>query len=191
MATLLILRMHALSTQQFKCKKNALLAFQFKYIYAHEHQLYDLYHLSWFQAVFYLVEGKRHDSRMLQISGLLFQLQQHSHDEVLQPLCPVTRHTPLTPFRLHLQTPYRHAHLTADQEAFNTSISKVRSAVEWVFGDNLSYFAFLDFKKNLKLCLCPVGTIYSACALVCTVLCPAPFLLRAANHPTVLSNVVF
>ena len=70
------------------------------------------------------------------------------------------------PLRFHLQAPYRVAHLMADQEGFNSSMSKVRSAVEWVFGDILSYFAFLDFKKNLKMCLSPVGTMYSACGLV-------------------------
>lgn len=113
---------------------------------------------------FYLVEGKRHDSRMLQMSGLLLQLQQHSHDEALQPLCIYGDLA--YPLRVHLQAPYRHAHLTADQDAFNSSMSKVRSAVEWVFGDIVSYFAFLDFKKNLKMGLSPVGTMYSACALV-------------------------
>lgn len=54
----------------------------------------------------------------------------------------------------------------ADQEVFNSSMSKVHSAVEWVFEDNLSYFAFLDFKKNLKMVLGPVGTMYFARALV-------------------------
>lgn len=36
---------------------------------------------------FYLVEGKRHDSRMLHTSGLLLWLQQLSHDVARQPLC--------------------------------------------------------------------------------------------------------
>lgn len=45
-------------------------------------------------------------------------------------------------------------------------MSKVRSAVEWVFGDIVSYFAFLDFKKNLKIGLSPIGTMYRACALL-------------------------
>lgn len=45
-------------------------------------------------------------------------------------------------------------------------MSDVRSAVEWVFGDILSYFAFLDFKKNLKIGLSPIGTVYSVCGLL-------------------------
>ena len=38
--------------------------------------------------------------------------------------------------------------------------------MEWVFGDILSYFAFLDFKKNLKIGLSPIGTMYSVCGLL-------------------------
>ncbi|XP_048577691.1 uncharacterized protein LOC116607814 [Nematostella vectensis] len=110
------------------------------------------------------VEGKRHDERMLQMSGLLHQLQQYSVDQARQPLCIYG--DPAYPLRVQLQAPYKHAHLTADQEAFNSSMSKVRSAVEWVFGDIISYFAFLDFKKNLKIGLSPVGTMYAACALL-------------------------
>ena len=45
-------------------------------------------------------------------------------------------------------------------------MSKVREAVEWVFSDIVTYFAFLDFKKNLKIGLSPVGVMYSVCALL-------------------------
>ena len=38
--------------------------------------------------------------------------------------------------------------------------------MEWVFGDITSYFAFLDFKKNLKVGLSPVGKMYAVCALL-------------------------
>lgn len=38
--------------------------------------------------------------------------------------------------------------------------------MEWVFNDITSYFAFLDFKKNLKIGLSPVGTMYSTCGLL-------------------------
>ena len=39
-------------------------------------------------------------------------------------------------------------------------MSEVRVAVEWVFGDILNYFAFLDFKKDLKVGLSAVGKMY-------------------------------
>ena len=111
-----------------------------------------------------LTEGKRHDAGMLRMSGLLDQLQQFSHSPAGQPLCIYG--DPAYPLRIHLQAPYKAAHLTQDQEAFNSSMSDVRSAVEWVFGDILSYFAFLDFKKSLKIGLSPIGTMYSVCGLL-------------------------
>ena len=37
--------------------------------------------------------------------------------------------------------------LTADMEAFNKSMSAVRVSVEWLVGDVINYFRFLDFKK--------------------------------------------
>ena len=92
-----------------------------------------------------LTEGKRHDAGMLRMSGLMDQLQQFSHSPAGQPLCIYGN--PAYPLRIHLQAPYKAAHLTQDQEAFNSSMTDV----EWVFGDILSYFAFLDFKKNLAL----------------------------------------
>ena len=83
---------------------------------------------------------------------------------MMQPLCIYGDLA--YPLRLHLQAPYRDAHLMADQEAFNSSMSKLCSAVEWVFGDILSYFAFLDFKKNLKIGMSSIGKMYIVCALL-------------------------
>ena len=58
------------------------------------------------------------------------------------------------------------AALTAQQQLFNLSMSKVRTAVEGVFGDVLEYFSFLDFKRNLKVGLSAVGKMYIICALL-------------------------
>jgi hypothetical protein len=93
---------------------------------------------------YFSTEGKRHDAGMLMMSGLLDQLQRYSHNQAGQPLCIYG--DPAYPLRVHLQCPYKAAHLTPDQEAFNSSMSAVRTAVEWVFGDILSYFAFLDLR---------------------------------------------
>ena len=40
------------------------------------------------------------------------------------------------------------------------SMSKARVSVEWIFGDIINYFAFLDFKKKLKVKLSAVGKMY-------------------------------
>ena len=66
-----------------------------------------------------LTEGKRHDAGMLRMSGLLDQLQQFSHSPAGQPLRIYG--DPAYPLRIHLQAPYKAAHLTQDQEAFNSS----------------------------------------------------------------------
>ena len=50
--------------------------------------------------------------------------------------------------------------------AFGQSMSQVRIAVEWVFGDIINCFKFLDFKKNLKIGLSAVGKFYIVRALL-------------------------
>ena len=49
--------------------------------------------------------------------------------------------------------PFTGAALTARMEALNKSISNVRTSVEWLYGDIVEYFKFMDFKKNLKIAL--------------------------------------
>ena len=114
--------------------------------------------------IYFLTEGKRHDASMLQMSNLLDGLSRYSHNTRGDPLCVYG--DPAYPLRVHLMSPYQSVNKTAEQQAFNQSMSGVRTAVEWVFGDITNYFAFLDFKKNLKIGLSPVGSLYSACALL-------------------------
>ena len=61
---------------------------------------------------------------------------------------------------------YRNAGLTQQMEEFNRSMSAVRISVEWLFGDIINYFKFLDFKKNLKISLSAVGKMYLVCVLL-------------------------
>ena len=42
----------------------------------------------------------------------------------------------------------------------------MRVSVEWLLGDILNYFKFLDLKKNLKIGLNAVGKMYIVCALL-------------------------
>ena len=110
------------------------------------------------------VEGRRHDSAMLAMSDLPPQLEQHSFSPDGQALCIYG--DPAYPLRVHLQSPFRRAPLTPEQQLFNESMSQVRVSVEWVFGDVVNYFKFIDFKKNLKIGLSSVGKMYSVCALL-------------------------
>ena len=73
---------------------------------------------------------------------------------------------PAYPVRVHLQSPYKGNRLMPAMEAFNESMSKVRTSVEWVFGDIVRSFKFMDFKNNLKMGLSQIGKMYLVCALI-------------------------
>lgn len=110
------------------------------------------------------IEGKRHDSAMLAQSQILQQLQIHSFDTNDNTLCIYG--DPAYPIRQQIQGPFRGAHLTDLEKAWNKSMSQVRVSVEWIFGDIINYFKFLDFKKNLKIHLSAVGKMYITCSLL-------------------------
>ena len=92
------------------------------------------------------IEGRRHDSAILAISGLLPRLEQHSYSPNVQAL--FINGDP------------------AEQHDVNRCIRQVRVSVGWVFGDIVNYFKFTGFRKNLKIGLSSVGKIYSLCALL-------------------------
>ena len=110
------------------------------------------------------VEGRRHDSGMLAESGLLGDLQRNPFSPLGQPLCVYG--DPAYPLNIHLQGPFEGARTTPLQNEYNTTMSSVRTSVEWVFGDIVNYFAFMDFKKNVKVRLCAVGKMCMVCALL-------------------------
>ena len=99
-------------------------------------------------------------------SGFLQQLQRFSNCPVTGlPLCVYG--DPAYPIRAHLQRPYKGAVLTPAQQDFNTTMSTVRSSVEWISPPPLvNYFKFLDFKKNLKIGLSAVEKMYVTCTLM-------------------------
>ena len=66
----------------------------------------------------------------------------------------------------NILTPFRGAHLTAEEQEFNKSMSRVRISVEWGFGKICPYFPFLDFKKNQKILLQPVGKYYLVASIL-------------------------
>ena len=110
------------------------------------------------------VEGKKDDSSMLVESGLLQQLQLRSYDTTGRLLCIYG--DPAYPLRLNLQAPFRNPVLTQLEKDYNKSMSEVRVSVEWLFNNIATWFAFIDFKKNLKVGLGAVGKMYVICALL-------------------------
>ena len=109
-------------------------------------------------------EGRKHDSGMLADSGLLGELEQHTFSPTGE--AKALYGDPAYPLRVHLQVPYRNAGLTQQMEEFNRSMSAVRISVEWLFGDLINYFKFLDFKKNLEISSSAVGKTYLVCVLL-------------------------
>ena len=110
------------------------------------------------------VEGKRHDSAMLHMSGLLGELQNRAVNQNGDVLCIYG--DPAYPLRPQLQAPFSKNGITDAKKKYNSAMSSVRVSVEWVFKEIINYFKFLDFKKNLKLELSAVGKTYLVCALL-------------------------
>ena len=103
------------------------------------------------------VEGRRHDSAILAMSGLLPQLEQHSVSPAGENYAyMVTQHIPIG-----CNCPYeRRAPLIEQQEAVNQTMSQARVSVKWIFRDIVNYFKVTDFKNNSILGLSSVGKIY-------------------------------
>ena len=51
-------------------------------------------------------------------------------------------------------------------KAYNKVMSRLRVAVEWVFGDIVNYYKFVDFKCQMKLGLSPIGKTYTVCGII-------------------------
>ena len=95
------------------------------------------------------VEGKRHDSGILAMSGLLDALQRYSVSPYGNTLCIYG--DPAYPLRPCFQAPFRGAVLTPDQQVRNKSIKEVRVSVEWIFGDIIITLNFWTLRKTWKL----------------------------------------
>ena len=92
------------------------------------------------------IEGRKHDAGTLKDSQLLAELEAHAFNTTGEAMCLYG--DPAYPHRIHLQGPFKVPPLTPAMEDFNRAMSSVRSS-EWVFGDVIGSFKFLDFQKNL------------------------------------------
>ena len=108
------------------------------------------------------MEGRRHDAFILEESGILDKLKPHTHRSG-QPF--IVYGDPAYGVRQNILSPFR-GQLTQLEKEFNTKMSSMRVSVEWCFGKILQQFAFLDFKKNPKILLQPVGKYYCVGALL-------------------------
>jgi hypothetical protein len=106
------------------------------------------------------IPGSRHDSFMLRESNLLPKLEE---------CIPITRNNriplyqlygdPAYPQSAYLFGGFRYARAGAEAE-WNTQMSKVRESVEWLYGEIVSLWSFLDMKRKMKLLLSPIHKYY-------------------------------
>jgi hypothetical protein len=111
------------------------------------------------------LEGRRHDCALLRESGVCEQFERHQWMD-RNGLPFAVYGDPAYPVKNYLIAPFRGARLNEEQQLFNQQMSSVRESVEWQFMKILQNFAFLDFKKNLKLFLQPVAKYYIVAALL-------------------------
>ncbi len=111
--------------------------------------------------------GSRHDCYLLKKSKLLEVLEKNFENSHGQNF--VLYGDPAYGIQNHLIGPFKGSSLTEQQQTFNKRMSKVRECVEWEFGKIVRYWAFVDFKKNLKLNLQQVGKIYLVAAIMTNV----------------------
>ena len=110
-------------------------------------------------------EARRHDCAVLRLSGLMDQLEEKQW-KTADGYYFAMYGDPAYPSRDYLLSPFKGARLTDEENAFNKAMSSVRECVEWEFGKILSNFAFLDYRKNLKIHLQPVAKFYLVGALL-------------------------
>ena len=103
------------------------------------------------------IEGRRHDTFMLDVSGIMDKLRriQQTNGEPY-----VIYGDPAYGITDSILAPFPGVDLTVAQKEFNKRMSKVRVSVEWGFGKIAQYFAFLDIKKNQKILLQPIAKYY-------------------------------
>ena len=90
-------------------------------------------------------------------------MEQHPFSPNGTPLCVYS--DPVYPLRVHLQTLFCNP-LTNQMKEYNKAMSSVCASIEWIFGEIVKYFKFVDFKRNLCLGLSPIGKFYIVCALL-------------------------
>ena len=89
-------------------------------------------------------EEKRHDAAMLANSNFITALEYNAVSPTDQQMCIYGDLA--YPLRVNLMALFRGTALTAQMEAFNDYMSNVRTSVEWLFGDIVEYFKFMDLK---------------------------------------------
>ena len=107
------------------------------------------------------IAGSRHDSFLLGQSDLLTKLRQCIP---IDPINDIPLYQlygdPAYPQSGILFGGFRNPREGSPEAAWNTQMSRVREAVEWLFKEIIVQWSFLDFRQSMKIFLSPVGKYY-------------------------------
>lgn len=112
--------------------------------------------------MFGAIVGRRSDSYMLARSSLLGRMA----NLVATAGSPFYLYADSAyPLSMYLLRGYKGA-MTPAQQAFATEMSRLRESVEWGFALVIQDWTYIDYKKNLKLLMQPIGKMYFVAALL-------------------------
>jgi len=114
------------------------------------------------------IEARRHDITMFRLSAIAQTIQRHAKDTTGEQLFiygdPAYGLSPCT------LCPYKHKRLEPLEREFNKQMSQSRVSVEYGFQRVVTYFPFIDYFKNQKIFLQPLGPQYIVCVLLSNLL---------------------
>lgn len=110
------------------------------------------------------VDGRRNDAFLWTDSEILAKLERNAHTTTGRAL--QIYGDPAYRVNRYLISPYQGAQITRDQELWNKQMSQLRIVVEWVFKEVVTTFAFVDYPKNQKHLLQPVGLQFRVAVLL-------------------------
>jgi len=104
-------------------------------------------------------QGRRHDSAVLNLSGLINELSKEfvKQDGSCYTLYGDTGYANQKFIKVGFKN---YKKLTERQKQFNADMAALRVCVEYGFGKILQYFSYSDFKKTQKILLQPVKQMY-------------------------------
>lgn len=108
------------------------------------------------------VIGARHDNRIFQESNLAAEIHRKCTASGRQLYAYGDQGYAVDPY---VVSPFRRAR-NALEIGINSAMVPVRLPVEWTFGKISQLFAFVDFSKNQRVGLQPVGVIYRVAVLL-------------------------
>ncbi|KIJ51635.1 hypothetical protein M422DRAFT_243936 [Sphaerobolus stellatus SS14] len=111
------------------------------------------------------VDGRRHDETVLKESGLADILKKHFWTTDGSPL--FLYGDPAYTVGPHMLSPYKGPVITPAQQQFNTTMSRIREPIEWIFKEVTQQFSFIDFAHSQKILLTPCALYYLVALLLC------------------------